>query len=315
MATYLLKRLVLMMLTLLGMSIVIFLLMRVVPGNIVDILSEAAGIDDPDSRRKIAADVGLDAPLYLQYIRWISGLFAGDWGYSFVTEKSALSEIAPRIPISLELAGLTLLFAVVTGVPFGVVSAVRRNTALDYTIRLIGLSGLSVPSFWLGLLGLMLVGRLAGSIPIYMTAASSLWDELTFLLLPAAIAGFRSSALIMRLTRASMLEVLEQDYIRTALSKGAADVAVYLRHALRNAAIPIVTIVGAEAGFMIGSMVVIETVFNIPGISRFLIEAVRWRDYPIVQNLVMFVGFSVLSINLVVDLLYAVLDPRIRINR
>ncbi|MEK9777393.1 MAG: ABC transporter permease, partial [Quisquiliibacterium sp.] len=201
---------------------------------------------------------------------------------------------------------------VVMGVPLGVVCAVRQYSGMDYVFRLVSLSGLSFPSFWLGLLTLMLFVVLTGNLPIYDAESDSLWDALLMYSVPAAIVGFRSSALIMRLTRSSMLEVMRQDYIRTARAKGASKNSVNYRHALRNALLPVVTIVGIEAAFLIGGLIVTETVFNIPGIARFLVEAIQWRDYPIVQNLVMFAAVVVVLTNFIVDLLYAVLDPRIR---
>jgi peptide/nickel transport system permease protein len=198
------------------------------------------------------------------------------------------------------------------GVPLGVISAVRQNTALDYILRVISLSGLSLPSFWLGLLILMAFVHYLGWIPIYNDRPASLWDELVLLSIPAAAVGFRASALIMRLTRSSMLEVLRQDYIRTARAKGASPAAINYDHALRNAVLPVITIIGIEAAFLIGGLIVTETVFNIPGVARFLVEAIRWRDYPIVQNLVMFIAVVVVIVNFLVDMAYVVLDPRIK---
>ncbi|MGB8575167.1 MAG: ABC transporter permease, partial [Pseudolabrys sp.] len=236
----------------------------------------------------------------------------GDLGYSFVSEKPAIQEIAPRIPITAKLAGLALAFAILFGVPLGVLSAVKQNSGLDYVLRVISLSGLSIPAFWLGLLILMAFVKYFGTIPIYSGAPAGFWSALGLYSVPAAAVGFRSSALVMRLTRSSMLEVLRQDYIRTARAKGASDSNVNYNHALRNAMLPVVTVIGIEAAFLMGGLIVTETVFNIPGVARFLVEAIRWRDYPIVQNLVMFIAVIAVSINFLVDLLYAVLDPRIK---
>ena len=248
----------------------------------------------------------------MQYVQWIGGLARGDLGYSYVSEKPALDEIAPRIPITAKLAGLALTFAILFGVPLGVISAVRQNSRLDYVLRVISLSGLSMPSFWLGLLILMAFVKYFGTIPIYSSTPVGFWQTLGLFSIPAAAVGFRSSALVMRLTRSSMLEVLRQDYIRTARAKGASDSNVNYHHALRNAVLPVVTVIGLEAAFLMGGLIVTETVFNIPGVARFLVEAIRWRDYPIVQNLVMFIAVVAVSINFLVDLLYAVLDPRIK---
>ena len=312
MATYLIRRLLLMVLTLFGISVLIFVLLRIVPGNIADILFDAAGMVSAAEKHKLEAELGLDKPIVVQYVDWIGGLARGDFGYTYVSERPALEEILPRIPVTAKLAALALMFSVLLGVPLGVVSAVRQNTALDYVLRVASLSGLSLPSFWLGLLILMAFVQYAGWIPIYTEKPARLWDELALLSIPAAAVGFRSSALVMRLTRSSMLEVLRQDYIRTARAKGASPAAVNYDHALRNAMLPIITIIGIEAAFLVGGLIVTETVFNIPGVARFLVEAIRWRDYPVVQNLVMFIAIIVVSVNFLVDMAYAVLDPRIR---
>jgi len=301
-----------MLLTLFGISVLVFVMLRLVPGNIVDILFDSAGMINPAEKAKIEQELGLDQPILVQYVHWIGGLFQGDLGYSYVSEKPAVDEIAPRIPVTAKLAGLALAFSVLFGVPLGVVSAVRQNSGLDYILRVISLSGLSVPAFWLGLLILMAFVASFGTIPIYTEPPKTLLDELLLYAVPAAAVGFRSSALIMRLTRSSMLEVLRQDYIRTARAKGLSNLQVNYNHALRNAMLPVVTVIGLEAAFLMGGLIVTETVFNIPGVARFLVEALRWRDYPIVQNLVMFIAVVAVTINFIVDLLYAALDPRIK---
>jgi peptide/nickel transport system permease protein len=310
--TYMIRRFFLMLLTLFGISVLIFTMLRLVPGNIADIVFNAAGMIDVAEKAKLEKELGLDRPIPVQYVEWVSGLARGDLGYSYVSEKPAIDEILPRIPITAKLAGLALLFAVTFGVPLGVISAVKQNTTLDYVLRVISLSGLSLPSFWLGLLILMAFVAYFGAIPIYTNPPKGFWNTLLLFSIPAAAVGFRSSALVMRLTRSSMLEVLRQDYIRTARAKGASGRTVNYRHALSNALLPVVTVIGIEGAFLMGGLIVTETVFNIPGVARFLVEAIRWRDYPIVQNLVMFIAVVAVSINFLIDLLYAVLDPRIR---
>jgi peptide/nickel transport system permease protein len=310
--TYLIRRFFLMLLTLFGISVLIFTMLRLVPGNIADIVFNAAGMIDVAEKAKLEKELGLDRPIPVQYVEWVGGLARGDLGYSYVSEKPAIDEILPRIPITAKLAGLALLFAVTFGVPLGVISAVKQNTTLDYVLRVVSLSGLSLPSFWLGLLILMAFVAYFGALPIYTDPPKGFWNTLWLFSIPAAVVGFRSSALIMRLTRSSMLEVLRQDYIRTARAKGAPARTVNYRHALRNALLPVVTVIGLEAAFLMGGLIVTETVFNVPGVARFLVEAIRWRDYPIVQNLVMFIAVVAVSINFLIDLLYAVLDPRIR---
>jgi peptide/nickel transport system permease protein len=309
---YIVRRLALMLVTLLGISIIIFVLLRVVPGNIVDILFDAAGFVDPADKANLEKELGLDQPIVVQYLQWIGGLLHGDLGYSYVSEKPALQEILPRIPITARLAGLALLFSASIGIPLGVISAVRQGTRLDYVLRVVSLSGLSLPSFWLGLLILMASVSLFGTMPIFNPNPRTWTEALAIYCVPAMAVGFRSAALTMRITRSSMLEILRQDYIRTARAKGASEASVNYRHALKNAILPVITVIGIEAAFLIGGLIVTETVFNIPGVARFLVEALRWRDYPIVQNLVMLIAVVVVVANFTVDMLYAVIDPRIR---
>ena len=312
MFAYIVRRLALMLVTLVGISIVIFFLLRIVPGNIVDILFAAAGYVDPADKANLQKELGIDQPLVVQYLHWIGGLLRGDLGYSYVSEKPALDEILPRIPITARLAALALLFSASVGIPLGVISAVYQGSRLDYFLRVVSLSGLSLPSFWLGLLILMASVSLFGSIPIFNPNPQTFGEMFSTYVLPSIAVGFRSSALTMRITRSSMLEVLRQDYIRTARAKGASETSVNFQHALKNAILPVITVVGIEAAFLIGGLIVTETVFNIPGVARFLVEAIRWRDYPIVQNLVMFIALIVVLANFTVDMLYAVFDPRIR---
>ena len=252
MASYVIRRTLLMILTLIGLSIVIFAMLRLVPGNIADILFDAAGFIDPAEKAQLEEELGLADPIPVQYWHWISGLLQGDLGFSYVSELPTYDEIAPRVPITAKLALLALFFSVAFGLPLGVISAVNQNSKLDYALRLVSLSGLSLPSFWLALLILMAFVSWFGSIPIYTDPPDNLWDELLLYSIPAAAVGFRSSALIMRLTRSSMLEVMRQDYIRTAKAKGASDNSVNYSHALSNAVLPVVTIIGIEAAFLIG---------------------------------------------------------------
>ena len=312
MGTYLVRRTMLLVVTVLGVSIIIFALMRVVPGNIADILFDSSGYIDQVQKAKIEAELGLDKPLPEQYFKWIGGLLTGDFGYSYMSERPAITEILPRLPVTLKLAALTLFFTIIIGIPLGVWSAVKQNGLIDNSLRVITLGALSLPSFWCGLLVLMFAVHMFGMIPIYSDEPRGPWHELGLLSIPALVVGFRSSALIVRLTRSSMLEVLRQDYIRTARAKGGSEGVINYQHALKNAILPVITLLGIETAQLLGGLVVIETVFNIPGLGRYLVEAIRWRDYPIVQNLVLFSAFAVVITNFVVDMLYAVLDPRIK---
>ena len=311
---YLLQRLITAFLTLFGMSVVIFVLLRLVPGNIVDILFSSAGFVNPTAKEEIARELGLDQPIPVQYGRWLRDIAHGELGKSYRYDIPAWQVIKPRIPVTAELALLALLVAVLLGVPTGVLSAVRQDSATDYLLRLLSLAGLSMPSFWLGMVIILLLVSWVGWIPA-MTYVSPFEDfkaHVLQFLFPALAVGYRSSALIMRITRSSMLDVLREDYIRTAWAKGQRERIVVFGHALRNATLPVITVIGIEFAFMIGGLVVTETVFNLPGVARYLVDAILWRDYPVVQNLVMFIAIVVVLANLTVDLLYGWLDPRIR---
>jgi peptide/nickel transport system permease protein len=311
---YLAQRLGIAVLTLLGMSVVIFLLLRLAPGDIVDILFASAGYVDPAARVEIMKELGLDRPLWVQYVDWLRQLAAFDLGKSYRYDLPAWEVIKPLVPVTLELAVLALAVSVVLGVPTGVISAVRQDTTLDYVLRVLSLAGLSMPSFWLGMVIILGLVAWLGWIPpvTYVRPSENLWLHAVQFGLPALAVGYRSSALIMRITRSALLEVLREDYIRTAWAKGQAGGVVIWRHALKNAILPVITVIGIEFAFLIGGLVVTETVFNLPGVARFLVQAILWRDYPIVQNLVMFTAVIVILSNLAVDLLYGVLDPRVR---
>jgi peptide/nickel transport system permease protein len=241
-------------------------------------------------------------------------ILTGDMGKSYRYDLPAWEIIRPLVPVTLELAALSLIVSVALGVPLGVVSAVRQDTGLDYLLRVFSLAGLSMPSFWLGMVIILGLVAWIGWIPpvTYVSPAENLGLHLIQFALPALAVGYRSSALIMRITRSSLLEVMREDYIRTARAKGQSGGVVIWRHALKNAILPVVTVIGIEFAFLIGGLVVTETVFNLPGVARFLVEAILWRDYPVVQNLVMFIAVVVILSNLIVDMLYGVLDPRVR---
>jgi peptide/nickel transport system permease protein len=312
--TYVVQRLAVALLTLLGMSVVIFTLLRLAPGDIVDILFSTAGYVSPSEKQAIMKELGIDRPYWVQYLDWLRQILTGDLGKSYRYDQPAWDVIRPLVPVTLELAALSILFAVIIGVPTGVVSAVRQDTALDYVLRVFSLAGLAMPSFWLGMVIILaLVTWLAWIPPLtYVSPREDFMLHAVQFLLPALAVGYRSSALIMRITRSALLEVMREDYIRTAWAKGQTGRVVIWRHALKNAMLPVVTVIGIEFAFLIGGLVVTETVFNLPGVARFLVQAILWRDYPVVQNLVMFIAIVVILSNLLVDMLYGVLDPRVR---
>jgi len=312
--TYVAKRLLIAGVTLLGMSLLLFVLMRLAPGNITDIIFESAGYVDEADRKQLEAELGIDRPLIVQYGRWLGDFVRGELGKSYRYDLPAWEVIKPRLPVTLELAVLAMGFSVLLGVPFGVISAVRRGHLLDYVLRVVSLAGLSMPSFWLAMIVILLLVRSFGWIPsmTYVSPFEDLRANLFQFLLPALAVGYRSSALIMRITRSTMLEVLREDYIRTAWAKGQRGTQVVWRHALKNASLPVVTLIGIEFAFLIGGLIVTETVFNLPGVARYLVDAIQFRDYPIVQNLAMLIAVVVVFANLTVDLLYTWLDPRIK---
>ncbi len=314
MKTYIAQRLAIAVLTLLGMSLVIFTLLRLAPGDIVDILFSTAGYVSPSEKQAIMQELGMDRPYWVQYLEWLRQIVTGDMGKSYRYDLPAWQIIRPLLPVTIELAALSMLVAVLLGVPTGVISAVRQDSTLDYVLRVISLAGLSMPAFWLGMVIILTLVTWLQWIPplTYVPPTENFGLHAVQFALPALAVGYRSSALIMRITRSSLLEVLREDYIRTAWAKGQNGRVVIWRHALKNAMLPVVTVIGIEFAFLIGGLVVTETVFNLPGVARFLVQAILWRDYPIVQNLVMFIAIVVILSNLLVDMLYGVLDPRVR---
>ena len=317
MRTYVIKRVVIAGFTLLGMSMLIFFLMRLAPGNITDIIFESAGYVDQADKKRLEIELGFDKSIPVQYVVWLRDFLSGDLGKSYRYDLPAWEVIKPRLPVTLELAVLALGFSILFGVPTGVISAVRQDRPIDYVLRLFSLAGLSMPSFWLAMIVILLLVRWLGMIPsmTYVSPFDNLGANLFQFLLPALAVGYRSSALIMRITRSTMLEVLREDYIRTAWAKGQRERFVVWRHAFKNASLPVITVIGIEFAFLIGGLVVTETVFNLPGVARYLVDAIQGRDYPIVQNLAMLIAVVVVFANLTVDLLYTWLDPRIKYGR
>ena len=314
---YIVKRLLIALVTLVGMSVVIFVLLRLAPGNIVDILFESAGYVDQADKKTLERELGVDRPVVVQYVRWLGELAHGELGKSYRYDMPAWKIIKPRLPVTLELAGFALIFSVLLGVPFGVLSAVHQDRPLDYVLRVLSLAGLSMPAFWLGMVVILIFVRALGWMPsvTYVSPFVDLKANLWQFVVPALAVGYRSSALIMRITRSAMLEVLREDYIRTAWAKGQRRTLVVWRHALKNASLPVITVIGIEFAFLIGGLVVTETVFNLPGVARYLVDAIQLRDYPVVQNLTMFIAIVVVLANLTVDLLYAWADPRIKYEK
>jgi peptide/nickel transport system permease protein len=316
MATYIVRRILLMIPTLLGAVTLIFLLMRLLPGDVaLYILGSGESSEvNRQALEQIRQDLGLDQPLIVQYGRWLWGAVRLDFGNSYWTRQPVIEELKRRYPITANLAVMSLLLGTLIAIPVGVLSAVRQDTLADYAARLFVISGLSLPNFWLAILVILgLVHYFHWLPPLdYSPFWAAPWQNFQQLLFPALVTGYRLSAIGARMTRSSIHEVLRDDSVRTARAKGLREFVVVLKHALRNALLPVITIIGLELLTLFGGLVVIETVFTIPGIGRYLVDAITHRDYPSIQAVVFMISVFVVTVNLLVDLVYGFLDPRIR---
>jgi len=312
---YILKRLLLMLPTLFGVAVLVFFLLRVLPGDIVELKYSGSGAYAPkEALARERAQLGLDQPLWKQFTVWISGIPRFDFGTSMWTGQPVAHEIAIRLELSIELALLATIVAILISVPLGTIAAVKQDTWIDYGVRLFAIAGLAIPSFWLGIVMIL-------AFVIYFRWLPPLtftpfwvdpWANLAQLIWPSLAVGYRYSAVATRMTRSAMLEVLREDYIRTARAKGLWERAVFIRHALKNALLPVITVIGLEFAFLVGGLVVTEQVFNLNGIGKLFVEAISQRDYTMVQSLVLLTSFVFIFVNFVVDLVNAFLDPRIR---
>ena len=311
---YVIRRLLLSIPVLLLSSLIVFGLMRVMPGDALTALMGESGNVSAKDLQKLQKDLGLDLPYYEQYGIWLWQMVSLNPGYSIFTNEPIPVALKKAIPVTLELAVLAIILGLIIAIPVGVLSATRQDTASDYVGRVVAVSGLSIPDFWLGTLVITFAAIWFHWIPPigYVSLWDSPWKNLQQFLLPAAILGFRLSAATMRMTRSTVLEVLREDYVRTAWAKGLAGKVVVYKHALKNALIPVVTIIGGQLGVLLAGTVVVETIFALPGMGRLTVEAILYRDYPIVQTNVMLVAATLVTLNLIVDLTYAWLDPRIR---
>ncbi len=311
---YVIRRLLLSIPVLLLSSLIVFGLMRVMPGDALTVLMGESGNVSAKDLQKLQKELGLDRPYVEQYGIWLWQMVSLNPGYSIFTNEPITVALKKAIPVTLELAALAIVLGLVIAIPIGVLSATRQDSASDYVGRVVAVSGLSIPDFWLATLVITFAAIWFHWIPPigYVSLWESPWRNLQQFLLPAAILGFRLSAATMRMTRSTVLEVLREDYVRTAWAKGLAGRIVVYKHALKNALIPVITIVGGQLGVLLAGTVVVETIFALPGMGRLTVEAILYRDYPIVQTNVMLVAATLVTLNLVVDLAYAWLDPRIR---
>ena len=314
MIEFLVRRTVISAVTLVLISLIVFTGVRMIPGDPARVMAgtdaDAAGLEE------VREKYGLHDPIPVQYVRWIGLALRGDLGESIRTRQSVAWTVAIKLPITVELACLALLIALALAIPAGVIAAVRRNTAWDVLASAASLCGVSIPNFWLGIMLILLVSVRLGWLPAsgFVPLFEDPVANVKRMLMPALVLGTALAAVLMRQTRNAMIEVLSADYIRTARSKGLAGFAVVVRHALRNALIPVVTILGLQMGALMGGAVVTESIFVLPGFGRLIVEAVFTRDYPVVQGVVLITASSYVLINLLVDISYTVLNPRIRIG-
>ncbi|HYB42704.1 MAG TPA: ABC transporter permease [Candidatus Methylomirabilis sp.] len=312
MRTYIIQRLVVAVPSLLIASLIVFVLPRLIPGDVVQLMLEekAYGKDLEELRAKL----GLNRPIPVQYVEWIGRIARGDLGESLWTRRPVLGELARRLPVTLMLGGLSMAIAILIGIPTGIVSAVRPDGPLDFLARSGAILGLSIPAFVLAIVAILLPAVWWGWTPLgrFVEPSAGAAGYVGQFLLPATILGVASAAGIMRLTRGMLLEVLRQDFVRTAWAKGLGETVVVIKHSLKNAVIPVVTVLGLQVAQVAGGAVVIETIFGLPGMGQFLVEAIVQRDYPVIQGINLLVVVIIVATNLLVDLCYAVLDPRIR---
>lgn len=309
---YITRRLVLLVPVMFGVSVLVFSLVRLIPGDVVDLL---LGMDaTPTIRAELRRTFGLDDPLYVQYLRWAGGILQGNLGVSLRTSQPIATTLLRHLPVTIELAFLSILVSSVIAIPLGIISALRRNSGTDLATRLIGLIGLSFPNFWLATMLLLVTSLYFRWLPapIFVTITEDWATNLSQMALPTIALAAGLTAVVMRMTRSAMLEVMRKDFVRTARAKGLSERVVLSRHALKNALIPVVTVVGVQMGYLLGGTVIIEQIFSLPGMGWLLINGVYQRDYPMVQATTLFLAFSFVITNLLVDLAYALIDPRIR---
>jgi peptide/nickel transport system permease protein len=301
--------------TLFGVAVLVFLLLRVAPGDIVELKYAGVGAYvSEEAMDQERAQLGLDKPLWRQFADWMWAIVHFDFGTSMWTGRPITYEIAIRLQLSLQLALMATVVAILISIPLGTIAALKQDTWIDYTVRVFSIAGLAMPSFWLGILIILSTLIFFRWLPpmFFTPIWVDPWANLSQLIWPALAVGYRYSAVATRMTRSSMLEVLREDYIRTARAKGLWEQVIIVRHAMKNAMLPVITVIGLEFAFLIGGLVVTEQVFNLNGIGMLFVEAITRRDYTMTQALVLLVSFAFIGVNFVMDLLYAWLDPRIR---
>ena len=314
MGRYIIRRLLIALPSLVIVTILISGLLRLQPGDVVMARLSEGGVVTQEQIAEMRAQLGLDKPYPQQYIEWVGGVLQGDLGDSLFKNRDVLATLVTRSRVSVQLALMAMFFAVLAAIPLGILSAIRQDSWMDYVARLFSITGLSIPDFFLATMLLYVLSVWVGWLPEfgYTPPWEDPWKNFTAMIFPALIVGYRFSAISARMTRSAMLEVLRQDYVRTARAKGLVERVIIFRHALRNALIPVITIMGSQLTFLLGGLVIIEIVFRMPGVGTMGFEAIEVRDYPEVQGVVLFTAILFIVSNLLVDLSYALIDPRIR---
>lgn len=314
MLKYTLKRIFSLIPVLIVVSVVIFALIHLTPGEPASVILGPEAT--PEQVQELRKQLGLDKPIHIQYISWVQGVFQGDLGTSYFMREPVSKSIMDHLKPTLSVATLGMIISLIIAIPIGIIAANRRGTITDQTVMGFSLLGMSIPSFLLGLLLILFFGVKLGILPVagYQPLSNGLWNHLKYLIMPAISLGSIQAALIARMTRTSMLEVLNMNYIKTARSKGVRDHKIVFKHALRNAFLPILTVIGSTLGTLITGAVVTETIFNIPGIGQLIINSVERRDYAVIQGVVLFITLVYVVLNLIIDLLYGLIDPRVRFD-
>ncbi|RLL83805.1 glutathione ABC transporter permease [Petrotoga sp. HKA.pet.4.5] len=314
--SYFIRRILLAIPTVLLVTLIVFVLVRLVPGDVVDLIIGTQNFLSEEQIYQMYEDFGLDKTLISQYFIWLKSLFTGNLGVSLRTGEEVADLLVQRLPVTLELALLSILFSIIIGIPLGMISALKKNTYVDNSIKVVGLVGLSSPAFWIGTIFIVLFSFYFDNFSIfgYVAFIENPLKNLQIFLLPSFTLGLMIAAQILRITRTSMIDVLSMDYVKVAYSKGLSKNKVIYKHAFRNALTPIITITGIQLGYLFGGSIVIENMFALPGLGRLLLQSVNQRDYPVIQAIILFIVIVIVILNLLIDFIYTIIDPRVNLE-
>lgn len=314
--SYFIRRILLSIPTILLVTLIVFVLVRLVPGDVVDLIIGTQNFLSEEQIHQMYEDFGLDKPLISQYFIWLKSLFTGNLGVSLRTGEEVADLLVQRLPVTLELSLLSILFSIIIGIPLGMISALKKNTYVDNSIKVVGLVGLSSPAFWIGTIFIVLFSFYFDNFSIfgYVAFIENPLKNLQIFLLPSFTLGLMIAAQILRITRTSMIDVLSMDYVKVAYSKGLSKNKVIYKHAFRNALTPIITITGIQLGYLFGGSIVIENMFALPGLGRLLLQSVNQRDYPVIQAIILFIVIVIVILNLLIDFIYTIIDPRVNLE-